>query len=147
MTPTITAIRAIGADFARRLYYPVAITSAVILALLITAVFLLGTLSQWWLLLLIPVVILLCVAFGVFAIVWLVIRTVRPIQTKAQRLAVKAFVDKLQRVSDTVQTPKFILLFRIVRDIAAPRQDGFIGSIADDTTSLKRDFRELQKLF
>ncbi len=147
MNPTITVIRCIGAEFARRLYYPVTIISTVVCGLLVTGVILLATLSQWWLLLLIPVVILICVIFGVLFITWLIIRTVRPVQTKIQRLAVKAFVDKLQRVSDAVQTPKFILLYRIVRDIAAPRKDGFIGSMADDTVSLKRDFRELQQLF
>jgi len=147
MNPTITVIRCVGAEFATRLFYPVAVISAILCALLVTGVLLLATLSQWWLLLLIPVVMLVCVVFGVMLITGLVIRTVRPFQTKVQRLAVKAFVDKLQRVSDAVQTPKFILLFRIVRDIAAPRKDGFIGSMTDDTVSLKRDFQALQKLF
>jgi len=147
MNPTITVIRCVGAEFATRLFYPVAVISAILCALLVTGVLLLATLSQWWLLLLIPVVILVCVVFGVMLITGLVIRTVRPFQTKVQRVAVKAFVDKLQRVSDAVQTPKFILLFRIVRDIAAPRKDGFIGSMTDDTVSLKRDFQALQKLF
>jgi len=147
MNPTITVIRCVGAEFATRLFYPVAVISAILCALLVTGVLLLATLSQWWLLLLIPVVMLVCVVFGVMLITGLVIRTVRPFQTKVQRLAVKSFVDKLQRVSDAVQTPKFILLFRIVRDIAAPRKDGFIGSMTDDTVSLKRDFQALQKLF
>jgi len=147
MNPTITVIRCVGAEFATRLFYPVAVISAILCALLVTGVLLLATLSQWWLLLLIPVVMLVCVVFGVMLITGLVIRTVRPFQTKVQRVAVKAFVDKLQRVSDAVQTPKFILLFRIVRDIAAPRKDGFIGSMTDDTVSLKRDFQALQKLF
>ena len=147
MSPTITVIRCIGTEFARRLFFPVAITAGVIFTLLIIGVLLLTTLSQWWYLLLIPIMILLCVAGGVLAVVWLTIRTIRPIQTRTQHTAVKTFVDKLQRLSDTVQTPKIILLFRIVRDVAAPRQDGFIGSIADDTTSLKNDFRDLQKLF
>ena len=147
MSPTITVIRCIGTEFARRLFFPVAITAGVIFTLLIIGVLLLTTLSQWWYLLLIPIMILLCVAGGVLAVVWLTIRTIRPIQTRTQHTAVKTFVDKLQRLSDTVQTPKIILLFRIVRDIAAPRKDGYIGSIADDTTSLKRDFSELQRLF
>lgn len=148
MTPTITAIRCIGAEFAVRLFIPVAVVSSIICALLVTGVFSLATLSQWWLLLLIPVVMIVCIAFGVLVISWLVIRTVRPIQTKAQHhTAVKKFVDKLQRLSDVVQIPKVILLFQILRDIAAPRKDGFIGSMTDDTASLKHDFHELQQLF
>jgi hypothetical protein len=147
MNPTITVIRSIGTEFARRLFHPVAITAGVIFTLLIIGVLLLTTLSQWWYLLLIPVMILLCVTGGVLAVVWLTIRTIRPIQTRTQHTAVKVFVDKLQRLSDTVQTLKIILLFRIVRDVAAPGKDGFIGSIADDTASLKSNFRDLQKLF
>lgn len=147
MSPTITVIRAIGSEFAKRLFLPVAIVALVIFALLIISVVFLGTLSQWWLLLLIPVIALLCIASTVLAVVWLVIRTVRTVQTKVQRTAVKVFVDKLQRLSDAVQTPKVVLLFRIVRDIAAPRKDGFIGTMTDDTTTLKRDFIELQKHF
>lgn len=147
MSPTITVIRAIGSEFARRLFIPVAIIGAVVFALLITGVVALGTLSEWWLLLLIPVVSLLCISAGVLAVTWLVIRTVRPTQTKTQLTAVRAFVDKLQRVSDAVQTPRIVLLFRIVRDIAAPRQDGFIGSMTDDTASLKRDFQALTRIF
>jgi len=114
---------------------------------MVVGVLLLGTLSTWWLLLLIPVVMVLCIVAAVLTILWLVIRTVSPAQTKVQRRAVKTYVDKLQRLSDAVNTPKVILLFRIVRDVAAPRKDGFIGSITDDTASLKRDFQQLQKLF
>lgn len=147
MSPTITVIRAIGTEFAKRLLLPISIIAAVIVALLILSVMALSTLSEWWLLLLIPVVMILSIVAGILTIMWLVIRSVRPVQTKSQHRAVRAFVDKLQRLSDAVQTPKVILLFRIVRDVAAPRNDGFIASMTDDTASLKRDFQELRKLF
>ncbi len=147
MSPTITVIRCIGTEFARRLLYPIAIVASILLTVMVVGVLLLGTLSTWWLLLLIPVVMVLCIVAAVLTILWLVIRTVSPAQTKVQRRAVKTYVDKLQRLSDAVNTPKVILLFRIVRDVAAPRKDGFIGSITDDTASLKRDFQQLQKLF
>ena len=147
MSPTISVIRSIGAEFARRLFVPVAVMGIILSAVLVTGVFLLATLSEWWLLLLIPVVIVVSIIFGVLAVSWLVIRTVRPPQTKTQRTAVKLYVDKLQRVSEAIQTPKFILFFRVLRDISAPRKDGFIGSMTDDTVSLKRDFSELQKIF
>jgi NADH:ubiquinone oxidoreductase subunit 6 (subunit J) len=147
MSPTITVIRCIGTEFARRLLYPIAIIASILLTLMVVGVLLLGTLSSWWLLLLIPVVMVLCIVGAVLTITWLTIRLVTPTQTKTQRQAVKIYVDKLQRLSDAVQTPKVILLFHIVRDVAAPRKDGFISSITDDTASLKRDFQQLQKLF
>jgi hypothetical protein len=147
MNPTITVIRCIGTEFARRLLCPITIAASIVLGLLVVGVLLLGTLNSWWLLLLIPVVMLLCIVTAVLTIVWLTIRTVTPVQSKTQRRAVKAYVDKLQRISDAAQTPKIILLFRIVRDVAAPRNDGFISSITDDTASLKRGFQELRDLF
>lgn len=147
MSPTITVIRSIGAEFAKRLFVPVAVTGIIVSTVLVTGVFLLATLSEWWLLLLIPVVMIVSVIFGVLAVSWLVIRTVQPQQTKAQRKAVGSYVDKLQRVSEAVQTPKFVLFFRVLRDVSAPRKDGFIGSMTDDTVSLKRDFSNLLKIF
>lgn len=147
MSPTISVIRSVGAEFAKRLFVPVAVTGIIVSTVLVTGVFLLATLSQWWLLLLIPVVIIVSVIFGVLAVSWLVIRTVQPPQTKTQHKAVKSYVDKLQRVSEAIQTPKFILFFRVLRDISAPRKDGYIGSMTDDTVSLKRDFSDLLKMF
>lgn len=147
MSTTITTIRAIGAEFALRLFIPVVVISMILATLLIIAVVSLSTLSEWWLLLLIPVIILISVTIGVLAISWLVVRTVRPVQTRSQLLGVKAFVDKLQRVSEAAQTPKIVLLFRIIRDIASPSKNGFIGTLTEDTSSLTRDFRDLQKLF
>ena len=83
----------------------------------------------------------------VLTVVQLVIRSVTPTQTRAQKKQTKAFVDKLQRVADVTQTPKFILLFQIVRDIATPRESGFIAALSHDTASLKRDFAALRDSF
>lgn len=103
--------------------------------------------NAWWWLLAIPVVILISVAMGIAVIVCLIIRYVTPIQTRSQKLAVKEFVKKLQHMSETIHTPKVVLLLRLVRDIVAPRRDGFIGTLASDTFSLKSDFESIQKSF
>jgi hypothetical protein len=105
------------------------------------------TFSNWWLILFAVFIIAVSVVLGVLMVVRLVIKSVTPVQSREQRRQTKAFVDKLQRLSDAAQTPKFILLFRIVRDIAAPRANGFIGTISNDTVSLKRDFVTLSKTF
>ena len=77
----------------------------------------------------------------------LVIRYVTPPQTRQQKQTVKLFVDKLQRLSETVQTPKVILLFHIIRDIAAPKEHGFIGELSLETFNLKSDFKDLETMF
>lgn len=141
------AVRAIGAEFANRVYYPVLALGLAATLILVALVAWLVTMSAWWWLLAIPVVILISVAMGIAVIVRLIIRYVTPAQTKSQKRAVKEFVGKLQHVSETVRTPKAVLLLRLVRDIVAPRRDGFIGTLATDTFSLKSDFESIQKSF
>lgn len=141
------AIRAIGAEFANRIYMPVLFIGLAAALVLIALVIWLTTMSAWWWLLAIPVVIIISVAIGIAVIVRLIIRYVTPTQTKTQKRAVKEFVSKLQHLSETAHTPKFLLLFRLVRDIAAPRENGYIGGLANDTFSLKKDFSAISKTF
>lgn len=147
MKSTITAIRAIGTNFANRLFYPVFFVSLVVAILLILLFGWLTIESTWWLLLFVPVMILACVGLGVLGVVKLAINYISPVQTANQRQAVRKYVDKLQRVSETVGTPKFVLLFQVVRDIAAPRKDGFIASLANDSKTLTSDFAHLVVMF
>jgi len=147
MRAQLLAIRSIGAEFANRVFYPVLITSIVIVVACISLTSGLATTNQWWLLLYIPTVIAACASIGVLVIAKLIIRTVTPVQSIVQKKATKKFVDKLQRLSEITQTPKYILLFQIIRDIAAPRENGFIGSFAGDTASLKGEYTELINLF
>lgn len=147
MQPSITVIRAVGATFANRVFVPVLITSASLVICVVALVVWLTTLSQWWWLLGIPVVMGICILGAVLMVTKLVINTVTPPQTKQQKKAVASFVDKLQRLSEATQTPKFVLLFRIVRDIAAPRDKGYIGELAHDTLSLKKEYSDLVALF
>jgi membrane protein implicated in regulation of membrane protease activity len=147
MKSSLLAIRSIGTEFANRLFYPVVITGVVAAAALTGLVFWLTTLSSWWWLLFIPVVMAICVGLAVFIIIKLVIRSITPSQTRQQKQAAKQFVDKIQTVAEATQTPKVVLLFRIVRDIAAPKERGFIGSLATTTTSLKSDYTDLVRSF
>jgi len=147
MKPSIQVIRAVGAQFANRVFVPVLIISTSLVVCIVALVAWLTTLSQWWWLLGVPVVMGICVLAGVLAITKLVINTVTPSQTKQQKKAIGLFVDKIQRLSETTQTPKFVLLFRIVRDIAAATEKGYIGELARDTLSLKRDYTELIRQF
>jgi hypothetical protein len=107
----------------------------------------LTSLSKWWWILVVLLIIVVSIALGVLIVIKLVIRSVQPHQTRTQKTQTKQFVDKLERLSEAAQTPKFFLLFRIVRDIAAPRESGFIASISSDTTSLKHDFVDLVRIF
>lgn len=147
MKPTILAIRAVGAEFARRMYLPVAILAIVIIVAFASLTAWLISLSAWWWLLMFAVVSSACIAISVLTVLYLTIRRVTPDQNPIQHKAVRGFVDKIQLLSDTVGTPKVVLLFRIIKDIAAPRADGFIGSLTGASATVKKDFEALIKLF
>lgn len=147
MKASLLAIRSIGTEFANRLFYPVIMAGAIAAGILVAITFWLTTLSSWWWLLFIPVVMAICIGLAVFVIVKLVVRSITPPQTRQQKQAAKQFVDKIQTIAEATQTPKVVLLFRIVRDIAAPRESGFIGNLTSTTSSLKSDFAEHARTF
>lgn len=147
MESTLLAIRSIGAEFANRIYLIVVLVAIVIGVCLFGLNVWLTTYSHWWWLLFLVLMVAASIAIAVLIVIKLVIRSVTPNQTKTQRVQTKAFVDKLQQLSDTVQTPKIVLMFRIVRDIAAPRSDGFIATLSHNTSTLTRDFVALSKTF
>ncbi len=147
MKPSLQAIRSISSELAARLYLPVAISAVVgIVALLVLSVWLV-TLSQWWWILLIMVSVVLIVVLILLSIAGVIIKSVAPLQSKDQKRQTKALVDKIQHLSEVTMTPKFVLLFQVVKDSVFPTEKGFIASITSDTTSLKKDFTDLRDSF
>ena len=146
MKPFVLALRAIGAEFVIRLCIPIAVIILAGFALLMASAYWLTTFSGWWWLLFIPITSLFIVLCTVGFVVLMLVRFVRPLQTKAQQKAVKQFVDKLQGVAEIVGTPKFIVLFRVVRSIAAPSSNTYLSNLVEDR-ELAKDFREIQASF
>lgn len=140
-------IRAIGSEFIRRKY-----RSFVLLATLAGVVvgglmIWLVSINAWWWLLAAPVFMLLFMGAVIAFVIRILLKIATPKLTKEQSGGVQSFVDKLERVADTVQTPPFVILFRIVRDVMWPREGTFIQSFAQDSTTLEKDFAELQRQF
>jgi hypothetical protein len=147
MNPILKTIRAVGAEFAGRIYKPLAITFGSIFAVLFAASIWLVTLNAWWWILLILVVVLMFIAAALFAIAGVLLRFVRPDQTKMQTTAVKSFVDKIQSLSDVAGTPKVVILFHIVRDLVTKNKNGYVRRISSETLSMQHDFRDITKSF
>jgi len=147
MKPSLSAIRSIGAEFAHRLYIPVVITVAITAVVLLALSIWLVTINEWWLILLVFIFGLTIFATAVLVVMLAIIAKVSPLQSKAQKKQTKSFVDKLLRVAEVTSTPKFILFFQVMTDVVRPSQDGFISSVSNDTTSLKRDFLALKDSF
>ena len=147
MKPTINAIRAIGAAFARRALLPFIVIGAVVAILLLALGGWLTTQSGWWWLLEVLFIICTLVFIGLTVGVLVLLRAVEPALNKTQKQSVRQFVDKLERVSEHVQTPQLFIIFYVVRDTIHPRQGSFIEEISRDSKTLAPDFAALRKLF
>lgn len=147
MQTTVRVIRAIASLFAWRIFIPIAIFVGIMALVLIVVMVWLVMLDPLWWLLAIPVFLLIIIATTVLTVIWVVLRLIAPGQTKTQKQQVSGFVDKIQRLSEVTVTPKFVLLFRTVKDVVAPSKDGFIEGVIGDTASLKKDFQALQQEF
>lgn len=146
MRPFALALRAVGARIIMRLYVPVIIGIAIVMTLLIAGAFWLTTLSAWWWLLFIPIVSLVCIVISIATVILLLVRLVTPVQTKAQKRAVKQFTDRVQNVADIVGTPKIIILFQVARSVAAPDKHTYLADLINNK-DLVKEFRDLQRLF
>lgn len=147
MNSLFLTVRALSVEFARRLYFPVFIVGVVILALLIILSVWLTTMSAWWWILF-TVVILATIVFVIVSIIMrIIINVIRPVQTSSQRKSVKEFVDKLQEVADTVQTPKVFLLFRLVADTLRPSERGLVQTMSSHVGTTKKDFEDIRRSF
>lgn len=147
MKPTIQAVRAIAARFALQVYVPVAaIISAIVIGLIVLSGWL-TTYSPWWWVLFVLAVLLGMIIGTILIIIWAIITVVTPNQTPKIRRQVRAFVEKISQLSEVAQTPKFILLFRLVRDTLRPREDSYIASVSTATKTLRTDFTELIEAF
>lgn len=148
MKASLLTIRAIGAEFAKRLWFPVVIVVSIVTVLLIGLIWWISAaMSVWWWLLAIPVIFLASVALVILTVFKLLIRYVSPQQSQTQRQLTAACVNTLEAVSETAQTPKVVLLFLIIRDIAAPRDDGYVASLIDRAGSMRGDFIKLKRSF
>ena len=148
MQPLITAVRAVGVEFVRRTARPLIIIVLVIALLAVAGGAWLTTLNAWWWILEAVLIVYALLSLGLIVGFRMLLRLVEPPLSSQQRKDVGAFVDKLERTSEHVQTPQPLIIFRIVRDIIRRNgDDSFIASVSRDTRSLAPDFVELQRSF
>ncbi len=147
ITPHVLALRAVGAEFARRILLPILVIAASILIVALGLSIWLVTLSEWWWFLLAPIIFLTLLFTFSAVIGGLIIRMLEPSQTKKQRSEVKRFVDALQETSEAVQTPKVLLLIRVMKDVVIPGKESYIGKLSSSALSLKSRLKTIVTLF
>ena len=143
------ALRAVAEEFIYRKYKSIALPVMIVGTLVLIFVVWLVTQSLWWLIIALPVTVLWVIVTIVLLLIRWIITRVKIKVTKEQKERVKAFVDKLERVADSVSTPVFLLIFRIAWDSIQPGQakHKMLRSMVDDSSSLHSDFEVLQRYF
>jgi len=145
----LTVARALTARVARRI-----IRIATIAAVALFGIIFLGTwalahfFSAWWWLLIIPFIVLL----GLFLIIRLVVvlligRVHAGTMTEVQREGLDAFIDKLQAVAEARATPWPVMVAVCVKDLIFHRDVTTAKRLISDTAGLRRDYKDLEKLF
>lgn len=143
----IKTSRAVGAEFVRRKLSGITIIIAVVSALFLGIGIWLTTISSWWWILLAVIIAWILLGMLLLAVAWFAARLLRPTMTADQRHAVSDFVDKIERVSESLQTAPFMIFLRILKDMLFPSDKTFIRQIADDSTTLHSSYLQLAKLF
>lgn len=147
MMPQANLVRAIGSEFISRKFRSTVFVLGIFAFVIIAAVIWLTTLSGWWWLLAVPIIMFMLLGLFTALMVRAMLKKLRPELTKPQANEVNSFVDKLERVADNLQTPMFIIVFRVIRDIMRPRGSTFIRTVTEDSTTLRKDLLQLQKNF
>lgn len=143
----VQLIRAIGSEFIRRKYSSAVMLFVIAALISVVLIVWLVNISAWWLLLAVPVILGILIGIVIAVAMRILVNVASPTLTKEQKSGVRDFVDKLERVAENIQTPPFMILFRIVRDTIRPRDKTFIQAVAEESASLRPDFLSLQKLF
>jgi MFS family permease len=147
MKPTLRMVRAIGAEYIRRKVQPLLITVTVVLGVLLVLGGWLASRNAWWWIFEAVFIMASIVYILVVWAAWLLLKRVDAAQTKERRQAVRAFVDKFERVAEHVGTPFPLLVLRVVWDMLRPSKRGFITEVAEDSKTLAPDFLALQQHF
>lgn len=150
MDQTVLAVRAITTEYAKRwLWLPLAIGVGIYVALLLVIGWIASVASQWWWLLAIVPTFIFLVALTIWIVVRVIVGRIAPVMNKQQKVAARAFVGRIDKVAERIGTPKFIILFRILKDVVMRPTSSktYIGEIASEPGEMRRAFDHLRSLF
>lgn len=147
MKAQITLIRAVGSEFLARKFKTVATIVIISATLLLVLAAWLPTVDPWLWLIAAPIMLLVIAGIVAVFVLRLFIQIFRPTLTDQQKTGITDFVDKLERVTESLQTPMPIIVYRVVRDTLSPGNKTFIQTAAADSTTLHKDLLELGRSF
>ena len=150
MDKTVLAVRAIASEYAKRWLWLPLVVGIGIYAVIIGVIWWVAAIASpwWWLLAIVPTLVFL-VALTVWGIARVVTHRIAPPMNKAQRKAARAFVRRIDKVAAHLGTSKFVMLYRIVKDVMVRPASGrtYIGEMTSEPGEMRRAFDELRRLF
>ncbi len=150
MEQTIRAVRAITSEYAKRwLWLPLVIGVAVYVVVMGLIWWVAVVASAWWWLLAIVPTFVFLVALTLWMIARMIVGRMAPVMSKKQKKAARRFVGRIDKVAERLGTPKFVILYRILKDVIAHPTSSktYIGEIASEPGEMRRAFDELRSLF
>lgn len=149
MKPQISALRAITSRYAFVVLRPLIVIAAGVIVLLVALIgYLAYAVSLWWLVFLLPLTLVATVISAIAAAALFIALSLAPPMTKQQKRTTNAYVRNIFEVSDGLQTPQFIIVYRIIRDVLQRKdEDSFLYGLAVNSVRLKKDFDALAQLF
>lgn len=150
MSSTVMAVRAVTSQYAKDLLKPVLLVgTGVYLFVMAIVIWIALVVNGWWILLSFVPTVLFCVGLAIWLGVWFTARRLSPNMNKTQKGATKEVVEQVSRIADQLGRPRFVLIFRVVKDVLfpPPGKRTLIGELADTPGELHRSFEKLRKLF
>lgn len=149
MKPKVATARALASYAGHRSLRFVTIAVVVILAIIFIVIGLLAyNFTTWWWLLAIPFAAAGLVFFGIRWVLQVIIRRLyRHPFSRAQREQLDAFASKVLGLIEARSTPLPFFALITLWDIIRRRDATTIRKLVNDSTSLKKDFTELEKQF
>jgi hypothetical protein len=146
---SITIARALTARISLRVLRLATMIVAIVFGVwLVVTAALVYFFSPWWWLLLVPAVVLLAIVTIIRLVVRFIIGRIHGGRmSKQQAEALDGFVDKIQALLEARATPPWMFAAICIKDLLIHRDVTTIKSIIGSTTTLKRDYQELEKLF
>lgn len=149
MKPRIQVLRALTSRYALDVLNPILKWGIAILMVICVGIALLAyKVDPWWLLLYIPIVVVAVPICIVGLIAHVVAHLIAPEMSVDQRKAVRAYVDNMKDVAEGLQTPQFMIVFKVAKDVLTRKwETGFVQGMTTNTLRLKTDFDRLVELF
>ncbi len=145
----ITLARALTALIAKRVVRFATLIACIIFAAIVAiCVALVYFFSAWWWLLLVPFIVLFCLFLVIrFVVVFIIKKIHSETMSVRQNTALNAFVDKVWELLEARATPVPLIILICIKDLVIHKDVTTIKNIISSSTSLKHDYRELEKLF